>query len=244
MMMQKDNESLIVVCSCTSPKRMRNRVEIGKLISALQNAGYTVTPVSDLCKTALSDTEQMAAFASSTVIACYPRAIQSIFGRLGLNTQRVYDIHSHSAEEILEEMGIIHPFAEQDRSLSRFMPVLSFSDETPDGERPAWYPVIDKTRCTDCGKCHDFCLFGVYSVSEGRASVSHPRNCKDQCPACARVCPSKAIIFPKYDKSPVNGGLHDEEPSAGLDKASYHAALRYRLEERRAKISLLKNNGL
>ena len=28
----------------------------------------------------------------------------------------------------------------------------------------AWYPVIDKDRCTECGKCFDFCPFGVYEM--------------------------------------------------------------------------------
>ena len=237
--MLKSTDFFVTVCFCTSRGRMMKGAEIRRLISALKNVGYTVTSVSDLCKTAISDTGQMAAFASATVIACYPRAIQALFGSLGLHPQRVYDIHSQSCEAVLTEMGIALPVFEQEQ----FIPDPSYSDSVNEGERPAWYPVIDKTRCTDCGKCHDFCLFGVYSISEGKMSVSHPRNCKDQCPACARVCPSKAIIFPKYDKSPVNGGLHDEELSAGLDAmASYNAALRYRLEERRAKVSLLVKN--
>ncbi len=40
--------------------------------------------------------------------------------------------------------------------------------------------------------------------------VTQPHKCKTGCPACARVCPYAAIIFPKYDKSPINGDEVDE----------------------------------
>ncbi|MFB3894520.1 MAG: hypothetical protein ACE15C_21165 [Phycisphaerae bacterium] len=68
-----------------------------------------------------------------------------------------------------------------------------------------WFPVIDRSRCTDCRQCHGFCLFGVYEVREGRVVVAHPDKCKAHCPACARVCPAAAIIFPKYPLAPING---------------------------------------
>ena len=30
-------------------------------------------------------------------------------------------------------------------------------------------------------------------------------NCKTDCPACSRVCPEVAILFPKYKAGPING---------------------------------------
>ena len=69
-----------------------------------------------------------------------------------------------------------------------------------------WFPVIDYDRCTNCKQCLSFCLFGVYNVDDnGRVTVQNPTNCKNGCPACARVCPHVAIMFPKYTKSPING---------------------------------------
>jgi len=67
-----------------------------------------------------------------------------------------------------------------------------------DTPAPRWYPVLDPDRCTHCGQCVDFCLFGVYERREGRVTVVHPDNCKPGCPACARVCPDGAIMFPHY----------------------------------------------
>jgi Pyruvate/2-oxoacid:ferredoxin oxidoreductase delta subunit len=69
-----------------------------------------------------------------------------------------------------------------------------------------WYPVIDYSRCTNCMECIDFCLFGVYGVdSQDRINVENQDNCKRGCPACSRVCPEQAIIFPDY-KTPAIAG--------------------------------------
>jgi NAD-dependent dihydropyrimidine dehydrogenase PreA subunit len=69
-----------------------------------------------------------------------------------------------------------------------------------------WYPVIDYSRCTNCLECLDFCLFGVYGVdSLERILVENQDECKKGCPACSRVCPENAIMFPDY-KSPAIAG--------------------------------------
>ncbi len=69
-----------------------------------------------------------------------------------------------------------------------------------------WFPVIDYDRCTNCMQCLSFCLFDVYSVDgDGRITVQNQEKCKTSCPACSRVCPEVAILFPKYKKGPING---------------------------------------
>ncbi len=69
-----------------------------------------------------------------------------------------------------------------------------------------WYPVIDYSRCTNCMECLDFCLFGVYGVDKlDRLLVENQDNCKRGCPACSRVCPEHAIMFPDY-KTPAIAG--------------------------------------
>ena len=69
-----------------------------------------------------------------------------------------------------------------------------------------WYPVIDFSRCTNCLECIDFCLFGVYGL-DGQETilVEQPDNCRKGCPACSRVCPENAIIFPEH-KTPTIAG--------------------------------------
>jgi NAD-dependent dihydropyrimidine dehydrogenase PreA subunit len=69
-----------------------------------------------------------------------------------------------------------------------------------------WFPVIDYSRCTNCMQCLSFCLFDVYGVSADRKiQVQNQSNCKTDCPACSRVCPEVAIMFPKYRHGPING---------------------------------------
>ncbi len=69
-----------------------------------------------------------------------------------------------------------------------------------------WFPVIDMDRCTNCMQCLSFCLFDVYGVSEDHhLQVENPANCKVNCPACSRVCPDVAIMFPKYHAGPIDG---------------------------------------
>jgi NAD-dependent dihydropyrimidine dehydrogenase PreA subunit len=89
------------------------------------------------------------------------------------------------------------------------LPVESLVGETgtrkPGGWKP-WFPVIDYQRCTNCMQCLSFCLFDVYGVSnQGKIQVQNENNCKTDCPACSRVCPEVAILFPKYRFGPING---------------------------------------
>ena len=93
--------------------------------------------------------------------------------------------------------------------------------EATDGAAPAqpnviedqpgrrWYPVIDYSRCTNCMECVDFCLFGVYGLDRVETIlVEQPDNCRKGCPACSRVCPENAIIFPQH-KTPTIAGSSD-----------------------------------
>jgi NAD-dependent dihydropyrimidine dehydrogenase PreA subunit len=74
------------------------------------------------------------------------------------------------------------------------------------GSWKPWFPVIDYDRCTNCMQCLSFCLFDVYGVDEDkRIQVQNNDNCKTNCPACSRVCPEVAIMFPKYNSGPING---------------------------------------
>jgi len=80
--------------------------------------------------------------------------------------------------------------------------------------RHRWYPVVDYSRCKSCLECLNFCLFGVFGLSGGRLVVEQADACRPGCPACARVCPSQAIMFPQ----------HPDPFIAGDPKASSQAA--------------------
>ena len=84
--------------------------------------------------------------------------------------------------------------------------MASLAAATPVAAWKPWFPVIDYSLCTNCMQCLSFCLFDVYGVSADRKiQVQNQSNCKTDCPACSRVCPAVAIMFPKYRHGPING---------------------------------------
>ena len=94
--------------------------------------------------------------------------------------------------------------------------------EESDGRR--WYPVIDYSRCTNCMECIDFCLFGVYGVDRiDTILVEQPDNCRKGCPACSRVCPENAIMFPQH-KTPAIAGSADAAASLKIDLSQLFGA--------------------
>ncbi|HEY1111820.1 MAG TPA: ferredoxin family protein [Opitutaceae bacterium] len=105
---------------------------------------------------------------------------------------RVVDIPDNSPDQIV---GAVEAFRTEKQAVQ------------PGGWKP-WFPVIDYDRCTNCMQCLSFCLFGVYGADRaGHIEVQNQDNCKTNCPACSRVCPEAAIMFPKYKAGPINGDL-------------------------------------
>lgn len=105
----------------------------------------------------------------------------------------IQDVRGQSSESIL---GAVESFA---------LPREQDTAAAPKRWKP-WFPVIDYDRCTNCMQCLSFCLFDVYGVTKGgKIQVQNQTNCKTDCPACSRVCPEVAILFPKYKAGPING---------------------------------------
>ena len=121
------------------------------------------------------------------------------------------------------------------------------ANTAPRAKWKPWFPVIDFSRCTNCMQCLTFCLFDVYGVSKDKKiEVKNPTNCKTDCPACSRVCPEVAILFPKYLGGPINGDeireadLHREKMKVDISAllgGDIYAALRQRSADAKARFS-------
>jgi Pyruvate/2-oxoacid:ferredoxin oxidoreductase delta subunit len=115
------------------------------------------------------------------------------------------------------------------------------------GEWKPWFPVIDYDRCTNCMQCLSFCLFGVYGVdAQQKIEVQSAESCKTNCPACSRVCPEAAIVFPKYKSGPINGDVVSDADLArekmkidisALLGGDIYSLLRDRSEKARSRFS-------
>jgi len=121
-----------------------------------------------------------------------------VLGEFDGNTPDWEDRNGRSEIEVVD---LAH-----DQPLQRVEALAREAQAPQPGKWMPWFPVIDYDRCTNCMQCLSFCLFDVYGVDDnGKIQVRNESNCKTNCPACSRVCPDVAILFPKYKKGPING---------------------------------------
>jgi NAD-dependent dihydropyrimidine dehydrogenase PreA subunit len=147
----------------------------------------------------------------------YPRAIEALSQRHGAwhESWLALDLRAwESSEELVRELqsGIRTPDGEG--ALREL--------DAPSGVR--WYPVVDESRCTHCGSCHQFCLFGVYALDgQSKVRIVHPDQCKPGCPACSRICPQGALMFPLYVRDAAIAGAPGKfpKPDASARKMYY-----------------------
>ena len=228
--------TLILRCECadakTCPPGTRERLDA--CLAPHQDA---VIVVDDLCGLAVRDPDSLAILESAErviVIACRPRAVRALLARAvpDLDAERVHVVDSREAgaPERLRNLLDGAPVAGDAARLSGL-----------GGEWRPWYPVLDRQRCVDCGICLDFCLFGVYERDDaGRVVVAHPQNCKYGCPACARLCPRQAVIFPKHTEGPTDGtepAEREERATAGnMTADELYDLLKSRRQDRKRRL--------
>jgi NAD-dependent dihydropyrimidine dehydrogenase PreA subunit len=233
----------VLLCECANadvlPREAKQNVAEG-----LAAAKVEVCRVRDLCRLAADRDpalRELAARGGLAVIACHPRAVRWLLHAAGCDVDekslKVFNLRRTDAQQIIRQVldeGIV-----ADRG----------GDSRPgadDDAWPPWFPVIDYERCGNCKQCLNFCLFGVYELSaDDRVTVANPRNCKNNCPACARICPDVAIIFPKLAEEPLNGAEVRDEDAARADVkinmeeilgADVYGALAERSRERRGRL--------
>ena len=210
------NPVRILYCHCAYaqvvPKATKDQV-----LRELADSGAEFEAVADLCEmSARKDPalKEYAACGGMKIAACYPRAVKWLFAAAQSDLRedaQVLNMRTQSAEDVLTGLLGEDRSAKPASVTKHAMAEALLAGEGGQSSWKPWFPVIDYKRCTNCMQCLSFCLFDVYGVSkEGKIQVQHETNCKTDCPACSRVCPEVAIMFPKYRSGPING----EEVSA------------------------------
>jgi NAD-dependent dihydropyrimidine dehydrogenase PreA subunit len=222
----------ILLCRCARA-RILPSATVEWVTDWLRQRGWPVKCVPDLCELAAQADPGLNQFSSGrpvVVAACHPRAVRWLFAAAQAplpDPVALLNLRSSEKEKLVAALEQISAPPEMSGKTARRTdtqasdastadPSLKTDPAPPNAERASmpgppntwypWFPVIDFSRCTQCMQCLSFCLFGVFGVTaDRRIAVQQPQNCKANCPACSRVCPETAIIFPKYGQSPING---------------------------------------
>jgi ferredoxin len=229
----------IIYCSCGAG--IFSGIESDKLADALHDFDTEVFELHDLCALSIHEKEQLSSIGKEydhkIVIACYPRTIKYLFKQNNIDFGRyeVLNFRGMQAEQMIEALA--QRFEQAAGKASHRILVSQL-------KVPPWYPVIDDERCTLCGQCARFCLFGVYKFDKKHLSVINPLACKNNCPACGRICPEAALIFPRLPESSVLSGAEpggNKAPGDHLDNGLLYEKLK---ERNRIRNSIFKKDIL
>lgn len=190
----------IILCTCKNRGRTEQSI-CNSILAKLQDKKTHIIEVEDLCGAAVSDAAACKSLLedSECIIACSERAIRAILDYINLE----------------EEINIKEVKAETEQELLKYIDKLGQGSATQErvSSPDSWNPFIESSLCTNCGQCYEFCIFKVYTKNkEGEICITNPSACKDNCPACARLCPQGAIVFPKHPEPSINGSKRTVEP--------------------------------
>ncbi|MBL7133505.1 MAG: ferredoxin family protein [Phycisphaerae bacterium] len=211
--MTSSSPPTIFYCHCANADIISQDVRQA-VFTGLRASPAAFEPTSDLCGLAAERDPLLKRIASSRnirIAACHERAVRWLFATAGAPLPdegvKIVNMTSGSADEILTALLAGVPCGSCCGQSERPEPQAA-----AEGQWKPWFPVIDYDRCTGCKQCLNFCLFGVFEISsDDKVRVANPANCKLNCPACARICPETAVIFPKHPSPPINGGTVDDD---------------------------------
>lgn len=241
----------IVFCKCggdtIKPEKLK---EIEKNLIDLN---IDLIKLSDLCGVSVLNKEKLVTVFRENyeylIVGCHSRALKLLLANAGVKpadfSLKFINFFAADNEKIFGEISSFNNG--NDRNRKNVVEEIRISS----GWSP-WFPVIDYARCSACGQCADFCLFGVYEKTEGKVNVINPQECKNNCPACARICPQTAIIFPKYKSGGAISGsdmideiseqMRQTEDINSILNSDIYSALEERKKKRKSIILKEKMN--
>jgi len=195
----------LIYCNCGA--RIITEKKQRSLAESFMHLNIDVFELHDICTFSLNEKDLLNSletkYDKKFIVACFSRAIENMFlqNNISFSNFEVLNFRELSEENIIERLK---------RETEKSTTTPKYEVLKTSLEVPAWYPVIDKSRCTLCGQCARFCVFGVYKYNKKNLEVVNPLFCKNNCPACGRTCPASAIIFPRLPESSVLSGAKPE----------------------------------
>ena len=216
---------MILFCNCGYSDIIDHTIR-AEILKKLATTELDFEAVQDLCELAAKKDPKLKRWAQSeslTIVACYRRTVKWLFdsadAELDPEKTKFHNMRASTAEEIISSLfGKKTPAVDKGK--------IQLEEK---GDWIPWFPVIDHDRCENCKQCLNFCLFSVYELSQnGQVQVTNPAGCKTNCPACARICPHNAIIFPKYPDSPINGDIVNDSKKTDFGPDEIYEILKRR----------------
>ncbi len=209
-----EKRTCVIFCRCgagLTADRVKGVTETLKGLPA------DVYELHDLCAFTLNERDFLEnigrEYASKIVIACYPRAVKYLFIQNKISFGSYHLINLREAPDNTAYGELKNLLAPEEGTGNYTVKVSGL-------RVPSWYPVVDVSRCTLCGQCSRFCLFGVYQFDRKSLRVVSPLSCKNNCPACGRACPSSAIIFPKVPETSMLAGAEPSETPGEINSGN------------------------
>ena len=156
-----ENKSCVLFCRCKAEVISQDSLE--QISAGLKNFDTDVYELQDLCALTINEKDVLNTigneFQQKIIIACYPRAIKHMLrqGEIEFGDFEVLNFKELTSDEISAKL---------DSQFQIPSGEARYQVQVTDLDVPAWFPVIDDSRCTFCGKCARFCLFGVYSYDK------------------------------------------------------------------------------
>ncbi|MFW6371220.1 MAG: ATP-binding protein [Bacteroidota bacterium] len=217
----------VIFCRCGAgiPDKTFNIVSQG-----LKHLDAHVYELQDLCAFSVSEPDVLneisSRFEKKIIVACYPRAVKNMLKQGGVASGQFeyLNFKELTPDEIFSKIQNEHQVAKGEAFYQTKISTLNV---------PAWYPVVDESLCSLCGKCARFCLFGVYKYDKKSLKVVNPLACKNNCPACGRTCPTSAIMFPRLDEKSILAGAEPGSATKIVPENSLLLLLNNRNKERK-----------
>ena len=142
------NKTAILFCQCRDVPQ--NQFHSDSARQLLTGMDVSVFVLDDLCSIALHEKSFLREieneYPNKIVMACYPRVVENLFlqNEISFSNFKVINFHDlKSADQLRYELSCLE-VSEGEASFSTVKSSLGV---------PSWFPVIDQSRCTHCGKC-------------------------------------------------------------------------------------------
>lgn len=150
----------ILVCRCLGDSYQD--IPFDGVKALLDGYEADIFPVYDLCAAVFTHKAQLEDinknYKTKIIFACHPRTVKNLFRQQkpDFEFSHSFDYRTLDAEGIQKNIDAL----KMERGTQTFKDIRSTLNQ------PAWYPIIDKDRCTACGRCASFCVFGVYRMEQ------------------------------------------------------------------------------